>query len=321
MIFNIFGSKKKVKKPTASSASSLWRSGLQKTRERFSSVYASLTGQKKLAPETREALQKLLIQSDVGPETTQFILDETEAQLRKNSVLSADQALKKVLQDILAPSQTFWEPVSHRPTVLLFVGVNGSGKTTTIGRLASRLSGQGHKVTMGAGDTFRAAAIEQLQMWGQRTNCPVISQQAGADSASVLFEAVQNAQNNATDFLLADTAGRLHNHTNLMNELAKVRKVIQKKQPEAPHETWLVIDATVGQNGLKQAQIFKESVDVTGIILTKMDGTAKGGIVFAISQQLGLPVRFVGVGEREQDLLPFSPSSFVDALLPQENDA
>lgn len=318
MIFNIFGSKKKQAPTPSTKSPGLWRSGLQKTRERFSAAYACLIGQKKLAPETREHLHKLLIQSDVGPETTNHILDETETLLRNNSDLSADQALKTVLEKILSPSQTAWKPESQHPTVILFVGVNGSGKTTSIGRLSARLNDLGHSVLMAAGDTFRAAAIEQLQAWGQRINCPVVAQKAGSDSASVLFDAVQTAQDHQADFLLADTAGRLHNHTNLMNELAKVRKVIQKKLPEAPHETWLVIDATVGQNGLKQAQIFKDSVDISGIILTKLDGTAKGGIIFSISQQLGLPVRFVGVGESEQDLLPFSPQSFVEAILQQD---
>ena len=193
--------------------------------------------------------------------------------------------------------------------------MNGSGKTTSIGRIGHHLKENGKKVIMAAGDTFRAAAIEQLQAWGEKINTPVVAQPQGSDSASVLFDAMQKAKSDNFDILLGDTAGRLHNKTNLMHELAKVKKVIQKQDSRAPHETWLVIDATVGQNGLKQAEEFKKSVDITGVILTKLDGTAKGGIIFPISKQLGLPVRFIGVGEKETDLLPFNKKTFIDALL------
>ena len=227
---------------------------------------------------------------DIGPTTTEFILKETEKKLSSDSELDANTALRIVLSEILTPSDTPWVLPEDRPAVLLFVGVNGAGKTTSIGRIAHSLAQHGKRVVMAAGDTFRAAAIDQLKSWGERTSTHVVAQKPGSDSAAVLFEAMQIAKSQQADVVLGDTAGRLHTKTNLMQELAKVRKVVQKHSPEAPHETWLVIDATVGQNGLKQAEVFLETVSVTGVILTKLDGTAKGGIVFSISKQLGRTV-------------------------------
>lgn len=312
MIFNLFGKKKKTQQP---SVIANLKSGLQKTRDRLHSAIHSLLGRKTLDDATKESLLRTLISCDIGPETSAFILEETERALRQNPDQPAETALKTVLCGILEPSDTPWELPKDKPAVLLFVGVNGSGKTTSIGRIGHHLKENGKKVIMAAGDTFRAAAIEQLQAWGEKINTPVVAQPQGSDSASVLFDAMQKAKSDNFDILLGDTAGRLHNKTNLMHELAKVKKVIQKQDSRAPHETWLVIDATVGQNGLKQAEEFKKSVDITGVILTKLDGTAKGGIIFPISKQLGLPVRFIGVGEKETDLLPFNKKTFIDALL------
>ena len=261
-----------------------------------------------------------LLLSDVGPDTAAFILDETERLLREDvDGLTADLAFRITLKSVLAPSETAWHPPSDKPVVILFVGVNGSGKTTSIGRLGYSLQKAGHQVLLAAGDTFRAAAIEQIKVWGDRIHCDVVAHQQGSDSAAVLFEAMQVAQSEKRDILLADTAGRLHNKTNLMQELSKIKKVLAKHNPNAPHEVWLVLDATVGQNGLKQARAFRDSVDVSGVVLTKLDGTAKGGIVFAISRALELPIRYVGVGEKESDLLPFDADRFIEALLESED--
>jgi fused signal recognition particle receptor len=204
---------------------------------------------------------------------------------------------------------------SHKPYVILVVGVNGSGKTTTIGKLARRLTGEGHKVVLAAGDTFRAAAIEQLQVWGNRNQVPVIAQAAGADPAAVIFDALQSAQARGADVLIADTAGRLHTQSNLMEELKKVKRVLSRLDPTAPHEVLLVLDASQGQNALTQAQQFHQALGVTGLVITKLDGTAKGGIVFAIADRLGIPLRFVGVGETAEDFGVFDAETFVDAVL------
>ncbi|MEY2908080.1 MAG: signal recognition particle-docking protein FtsY, partial [Pseudomonadota bacterium] len=209
---------------------------------------------------------------------------------------------------------------SQSPAVILMVGVNGAGKTTTIGKLAQRYKREGRSVMLAAGDTFRAAAVEQLQAWGERNQVPVIAQHTGADSASVIFDAVQSARARGVDVLIADTAGRLHNKDNLMEELKKVVRVIKKIDPDAPHEVMLVLDATMGQNAVAQAEHFKAAVDVTGITLTKLDGTAKGGVVFAIAHTLGIPIRFVGVGEALEDLRPFQAKPFVEALFDETRE-
>jgi fused signal recognition particle receptor len=232
----------------------------------------------------------------------------------------ADAVLSALHEDMLSILAPVGVPLAvpdkpDKPFVLLMVGVNGAGKTTTIGKLANRFRAQGHSVMLAAGDTFRAAAVEQLQAWGERNNVPVIAQHTGADSASVIFDALQSAQARGIDIVIADTAGRLHTQDGLMEELKKVGRVMSKLAPTAPHETMLVIDASMGQNALTQARQFHSAVDVSGITLTKLDGTAKGGIVFAIAEELGIPIRFVGVGEQAEDLRVFQANEFVDALL------
>jgi fused signal recognition particle receptor len=225
-------------------------------------------------------------------------------------------ALKEDLRQILTAAQApVREPAPGRPQVILMVGVNGAGKTTTIGKLAKRLQEEGNSVVLAAGDTFRAAAVEQLLVWGERNRVPVIAQQMGADAASVIFDALQAASARGADVLIADTAGRLHTKSNLMDELAKIARVLKKLDPEAPHEVMLVVDATTGQNALNQAVQFHRAVGLTGITLTKLDGTAKGGIVFAIAERLKVPIRFIGVGEGIEDLRPFDADEFLDALL------
>jgi fused signal recognition particle receptor len=223
-------------------------------------------------------------------------------------------ALREELLQLLKPCQQPLDVAGHKPYVILMVGVNGVGKTTTIGKLANRYKAEGRSVMLAAGDTFRAAAVEQLQVWGERNDVPVIAQHTGADSASVLFDAVQAAKARGADVLIADTAGRLHNKENLMEELKKVVRVMGKLDPLAPHEIMLVLDAGTGQNALAQASHFQEAVGVTGISLTKLDGTAKGGVIFAIAKKLSLPIRFIGVGEAAEDLRPFDADEFIDAL-------
>jgi fused signal recognition particle receptor len=231
------------------------------------------------------------------------------------------QALHDDMQAILAPcSRPLAIPQDTRPYVILMVGINGAGKTTTIGKLAHRLQREGHKVMLAAGDTFRAAAVEQLQTWGERNSVPVIAQQQGADSASVIYDALQAAQSRDIDVLIADTAGRLHTQSNLMEELKKIKRVMAKLDEAAPHEVMLVVDAGTGQNALNQAQEFNEAVQLTGITLTKLDGTARGGIIFAVARKLGIPIRFIGVGEGIENLRPFDAKEFVDALFATEED-
>lgn len=325
MIFNIFTQSSSKKKPPSPKKKAglldRLKQGLAKSRSLFQSSLSLLVGKKHIDKENKKQLYKALLLCDVGPTTTEYLIEEAEKLLQSGLTESVEAALNQALSDALSPSNTPWEMPKDRPCVILFVGVNGSGKTTTIGRLSHHLSKQGFTVGMAAGDTFRAAAIDQLKEWGKKTNSLVISQKQGSDSASVLFDGVQAAKTRSLDVLLGDTAGRLHNKTNLMQELAKVKKVVNKQIPEAPHETWLVVDGSVGQNGLKQALEFKKSVDITGIVLTKLDGSAKGGIVFAISKELGLPIRFIGIGEQETDLIPFDKESFIKALLPSDDDS
>ena len=294
-------------------------SGLQRTQVRWKEQVASVfLGKKQIDAALLSTLQAHLLSADVGAHATEAIMQDLVAQvdrkvLRDTEALSA--ALQAHLEQLLQPvAQPYTLQKRDHPTVILMVGVNGVGKTTTIGKLAHRFRQEGASVLIAAGDTFRAAAIEQLQVWGQRHNVPVIAQKQGADSASVIFDAVQAAQARNTDVVLADTAGRLHTKENLMRELEKVRRVVQKVDATAPHEVWLVLDATTGQNALQQAKKFQESIGVTGIILTKLDGTAKGGIVFALARELGLPIRFIGVGEGREDLRPFSESDFLSRL-------
>ena len=266
-----------------------------------------------------DELEMRLIGADVGIETTEKILDELRGKVKRKELGDLQAllaALRQSLLDIVAPvSKPLEIDLERRPYVILVVGVNGSGKTTTIGKLARSLTADGHTVMLAAGDTFRAAAIEQLQVWGERNRVPVIAQAAGADPAAVIYDALQSAQARQVDVLIADTAGRLHTQSNLMDELKKVKRVLGRLDPSAPHEVLLVLDAGQGQNALTQAQQFNEALGVTGITLTKLDGTAKGGIVLAIADRLGLPLRFVGLGETAEDFGVFDAETFVDAVL------
>lgn len=293
------------------------RSGLSRTRSQLGQGVSSIfLGKKAIDDELFEALETQLLMADVGVDTTQKILKAlTDSVQRKqlNDPQVLQQQLKQQLLDILTPCS---KPLTlnHHPFILLMVGVNGAGKTTSIAKIAHHYRDQQRSVMLAAGDTFRAAAIEQLQVWGERNQVPVIAQHSGADSASVIYDAIESAQAKRCELLIADTAGRLHTQNHLMEELKKVRRVINKLDATAPHETMLVIDASMGQNALQQAKQFHEAIGLTGITLTKLDGTAKGGIIFAIADQLKLPIRFIGVGEGIDDLKPFKADEFIDAL-------
>ncbi len=266
-----------------------------------------------------EDLENRLIMADVGVEATDIVLEELGSGIHHGQIKNGKelvQALRATLTKILQPSSAPLAIPEHtRPYILLMVGVNGVGKTTTIGKLARRFKNEGKTVMLAAGDTFRAAAVEQLKTWGERNDIPVIAQQQGADSASVIFDAVEAAKARGVDVLIADTAGRLHTQTHLIEELRKIKRVIQRHDPYAPHEVMLVLDATTGSNALTQAQQFHEAIGLTGLTVTKLDGTAKGGIVFALARKLSLPIRFIGVGEKVEDLGEFNALEFVDALL------
>ncbi|MBV5275106.1 MAG: signal recognition particle-docking protein FtsY [Lamprocystis purpurea] len=276
-------------------------------------------GRKRIDDELMEELETLLLTADVGVDATTRIIADLTARVRRKSLADPQAllaALKQALREILATAHARACPAAPgRPQVILMVGVNGAGKTTTIGKLAKLLQAEGNSVMLAAGDTFRAAAVEQLQAWGERNRVPVIAQKGGADSASVIFDALQAATARGIDVLIADTAGRLHTKTNLMDELSKIARVMRKIDPDAPHEVMLVVDATTGQNALTQAVQFHQTVGLTGIALTKLDGTAKGGIVFAIAERIKVPIRFIGVGESIEDLRPFDADEFLDALL------
>ncbi len=302
------------------------KAGLSRTRDTLANSLGSLLlGKKAIDQELLDELETRLLTSDVGTKATASILGELTEKLKRNELADSDAlyaALKQVLQVMLQPSEApLHIPAnSGKPFVILMVGVNGVGKTTTIGKLAKRFQAQGRSVMLAAGDTFRAAAVEQLQVWGDRNNVPVVAQHTGADSASVIFDAYQSALAKKTDILIADTAGRLHNKSNLMQELEKVVRVLKKLDPAIPHETLLVLDATTGQNALSQARSFTDSVNVSGLVLSKLDGTARGGMVFAIAKELGLPLRFIGVGEKAEDLRPFVAAEFVSALFAGPDD-
>ena len=276
-------------------------------------------GKKTIDDELLEELETRLLTADVGVEATQQIMQRLTEQVSRKQLNDVDAllaALKDEMLLILEPCNKTLSVDGHRPFVILMVGVNGVGKTTTIGKLAKRLQQNNKSVMLAAGDTFRAAAVEQLKVWGERNQIPVIAQHSGADSASVIFDAVQAAQARQNiDVVIADTAGRLHTQSNLMTELKKINRVIAKVDTTAPHEVMLVVDASTGQNALNQAIQFHEAVSLTGIVLTKLDGTAKGGIIFAIAKRLGIPIRYIGVGESITDLQEFDPDAFVTALL------
>jgi fused signal recognition particle receptor len=295
------------------------KQSLSRTRANLTDGLATLfLGKKEIDADLIESIETQLLMADVGVEATQLIIEKLTKGISRKELKDPGAvytALKQSLTDMLLPCEKPLTDIPDaRPFIILMIGVNGAGKTTTIGKLAKRFQQSDFSVMLAAGDTFRAAAIEQLQVWGERNQVPVVAQHIGADSAAVIFDAVQSAKARGMDILLADTAGRLHTRENLMDELKKVKRVIQKSEPAAPHEVWLVLDATTGQNGLIQAQKFNEALGVTGIILTKLDGTAKGGIIFAIAHKLGIPIRFIGVGEKLEDLRPFEAAPFVQAL-------
>ncbi len=293
---------------------------LKRTSAKFTEGFASLVlGKKAIDDDLLEDLETQLLTADLGIDATQTIINNLTQRIARNQLDDADTlftAMSTDMVNILKPScQPLVITEQNDPFVILMIGINGVGKTTTIGKLAKQFKSQGKSVMLAAGDTFRAAAVEQLQVWGQRNDIPVIAQQSGADSASVIFDALQAAKARNIDILIADTAGRLHTQNNLMEELKKVKRVMGKLDHSAPHEVMLVLDAGTGQNALSQAVKFNEAIGVTGITLTKLDGTAKGGIIFAIAQKTKLPIRYIGVGETIDDLRPFEAEEFVDALL------
>ncbi len=301
------------------------RQKLTKTRANFASGLSNiLLGEKQIDGKLREKIEDQLLLSDVGIQTTDKIVSRLTESLERRQLSDGETlltVLKQVMVDILSPSMVSLEiDEAHKPFVILMVGVNGAGKTTTAGKLAQQLKNRGHRVMLAAGDTYRAAAVEQLTTWGNRLDIPVIQQGQGADSASVIFDALQSAQARNFDVLIADTAGRLHTQNNLMQELEKIKRVMGKLDPGAPHETMLVLDAGTGQNALSQSIHFKQSIGVSGICLTKLDGTAKGGMIFSVAEQLQLPIRYIGVGEAAEDLRPFDSKEFVDALLAEIDD-
>jgi fused signal recognition particle receptor len=273
--------------------------------------------------EIREDLEAILLSSDVGVDTTDWVLETLEERSKREGVSDPEELLK-LLKDILAStlsaSEVTVDQSSNKPHVILMIGVNGVGKTTTIGKLAHRYQADGRSVLLAAGDTFRAAAVEQLKTWGKRNGVSVIAQDMGADSASVLFDACESAKARGTDIVLADTAGRLQNKANLMNELEKIGRVLGKLDIGAPHEVLLVLDAGTGQNAISQAREFSKAIQPTGLVLTKLDGTAKGGIVFALSREFGLPIRYVGLGEKAEDLRVFDAEAFVDAIFGETSE-
>ena len=311
-------SKNDTEKPAGLFAS--LRQRLSKTRQNLSAGLGDLLlGKKQIDAELLEKLEDQLLMADVGMQATQEITSRLVESLQRKQLKDNESligALKSIMSDILAPCAIPLNVNSaNKPFVILMVGVNGAGKTTTVSKLAQQYKSQGLKVMLAAGDTFRAAAVEQLQSWGDRLEIPVVKQGQGADSASVIYDALQSAQARNIDVLIADTAGRLHTQTGLMDELEKIKRVMAKLDPDAPQETLLVLDAGTGQNALTQASNFRDTVGISGIILTKLDGTAKGGMIFSVAKQLQTPIRYIGVGESVDDLRPFDNEEFVDALL------
>ena len=295
---------------------SRWREGLSRTSKAAFGQIASILGTSEITDETWDDLEATLIQADLGIETASSVLEDlkrltrTEGWTRSEELFSA---LKAELRSRLIQPPAI--SLNDKPTVILVVGVNGSGKTTTIAKLSAKFVGEGKKILLGAADTFRAAAVDQLQVWGDRLNVEVIAGAPESDPGAVAFSAVQAGVARGMDIVMVDTAGRLHTRFNLMEELKKVNRVVGKALPGAPHQVWLVLDATTGQNALQQARSFKEAVNVSGVILTKLDSSARGGMAFAIQRELGLPILFAGLGEKPEDLTPFDPDAFVDGIL------
>ena len=301
------------------------KEGLEKTRGGFVARIGSLIGKKQIDQQLVGELEEILFTADIGAKTATKLFEAVRSSLSRNELKDADavwSVIRKESEEILERAQAKAGPLDvsrAKPFVILTIGVNGVGKTTTIGKLAAKLTADGKKVILAAGDTFRAAATEQLEIWGQRTNTPVVKGKEGGDPSAVIFDAVKRAQAEGYDVVICDTAGRLHTKENLMAELEKVRRVMKKALPDAPHETFLVLDATNGQNAIAQASTFKQAMDITGIVLTKLDGTAKGGVILGICDELQVPVRFIGIGEKVADLRPFAAHEFVSALY--ETDA
>jgi fused signal recognition particle receptor len=314
-------------KPAPVEKAKALKEGLEKTRGGFISRIGSLLGKKQIDAALIAELEEILFTADIGAKTSSKLFEAVRSSLSRNELKDADavwRIIRKESEAILIAAQTgagAIDVAKHKPFVLLTIGVNGVGKTTTIGKLAAKWAASGKKVLLAAGDTFRAAATEQLEIWGQRANAPVVKGKEGGDPSSVIFDAVKRAQTEGFDIVIADTAGRLHTKTNLMEELQKVRRVLQKALPTAPHETFLVLDATNGQNAIAQASMFKQAMDITGIVLTKLDGTAKGGVILGICDELKVPVRYVGIGEKVDDLREFDPKEFVDALYAETESA
>jgi fused signal recognition particle receptor len=294
------------------------KSGVQKTREGLvSRIEDVISGRKQIDADLLEELEYTLISADLGVTTTNEILERIRERVDRKLVGDSAELrglIREYLLEVLQANDRPLAYLAEPPAVIMVVGVNGAGKTTTIGKLASHLKAEGHTVLLCAADTFRAAAVEQLEVWGERTQTRVIRQNTGADPSAVMFDALQAAKSGKTDYVIIDTAGRLQTKTNLMAELEKMRRTAARVIPDAPHEVLLVLDATTGQNGLEQARKFTETSGVTGIVLTKLDGTAKGGVIVAIARELALPIRFIGVGEKVEDLLPFDPEAFIDSL-------
>ena len=295
---------------------SRWREGLSRTSKAAFGQIASILGTSEITDETWDDLEATLIQADLGIETASSVLEDLKRLMRAEGWTRSDElfsALKAELRSRLIQPPAI--SLNDKPTVILVVGVNGSGKTTTIAKLSAKFVGEGKKILLGAADTFRAAAVDQLQVWGDRLNVEVIAGAPESDPGAVAFSAVQAGVARGMDIVMVDTAGRLHTRFNLMEELKKVNRVVGKALPGAPHQVWLVLDATTGQNALQQARSFKEAVNVSGVILTKLDSSARGGMAFAIRRELGLPILFAGLGEKPEDLTPFDPDAFVDGIL------
>ena len=295
------------------------KSGLAKTRSSLAGGFDNIVhGKAKVGPELLEQLEETLLIADVGMQATSYILEDLKYEVSQNRIRDNKEVLEQLKKRMIHVLSQNHKPLTlseHRPFVILVVGVNGSGKTTTIGKLARQWKQEGKKVLLAAGDTFRAAAIEQLQLWAERSDIPCVTQKSGADPSAVAYDAVQAAVTNDMDMVIIDTAGRLQTNINLMEELKKIKRVIGKVLPGAPHETLLVLDGTIGQNSISQERLFNEALEVDGLIMTKLDGTAKGGVLFNMTKELKLPIRFVGVGERPEDLQEFIPEKFVEALI------
>jgi fused signal recognition particle receptor len=294
---------------------------LGRTRQLFNRLGNTVQETDTITDDLWDELEESLLAADVGPGTTDWLIERLRQRVEEEHMRTGSQvqrALREELSSLLGPSSSLRFAKQSPLTVILVIGVNGSGKTTSIAKMAYRLSREGHKVLLAAGDTFRAAAIDQLKEWGERVGVPVISQHPNSDPGAVVYDAIQAAQTRGSDILIVDTAGRLHTKFNLMEELKKINKVIQKFIPDGPHELLMVIDATTGQNALLQARKFAEDIGLTGVIITKMDSTAKGGFAFAVADDLGVPIKFIGTGEKVENLIPFDPQSFVTALFAQE---